>query len=190
MVFLGRIYTKGGDKGDTSLGSGERVPKHSPRVSAYGDVDELNSVLGLLHLQVEDEKLKGFVRRVQNDLFDLGADLCVPEDENAAGALRITSGQVEALEKVIDHYNEQLAPLNSFVLRGGTPAAAWCHLACTVCRRAERAATALAVQEAVNPFVIMYLNRLSDCLFVLARHFNHNGEADVLWQPGQGQGGG
>lgn len=190
MVFLNRIYTKGGDKGDTSLGSGERVAKHAPRVNAYGDVDELNSVLGVLHLQIEDETLKAFVRCVQNDLFDLGADLCVPEDENSPQALRVNNAQVEALEKVIDHYNAGLAPLNSFVLRGGTAAAAWSHLACTVCRRAERSTTALAEQETVNPFVIMYLNRLSDCLFVLARHFNHQGEADVLWQPGGGQGGG
>jgi cob(I)alamin adenosyltransferase len=188
MVYLSRIYTKTGDKGETGLGDGSRVPKDHPRVSAYGTVDELNAVLGLLvaHQPAEVELL----RNVQNDLFDLGADLCLPSQPGEApGAkLRVRPEQAARLEAAIDRLNANLAPLTSFVLPGGSPAAAWCHLARTVCRRAERAVVTLTASESVNPEVIVYLNRLSDLLFVLARVYNGNGRDDVLWQPGKTQG--
>jgi cob(I)alamin adenosyltransferase len=192
MVFLSRIYTKSGDAGETGLGDGTRVPKDHPRVAAYGSVDELNAVLGLLLAQCaavpEAELLKG----VQNDLFDVGADLCVPPAPGEAPGqkLRVRPEQAARLESVIDRLNEPLAPLKSFVLPGGSPAAAWCHLARTVCRRAERDVVTLARAETVNPQVIVYLNRLSDLLFVLARACNDNGQKDVLWVPGKTVGGG
>ncbi|MFO0796200.1 MAG: cob(I)yrinic acid a,c-diamide adenosyltransferase [Gemmataceae bacterium] len=180
MVFLSRIYTKSGDAGDTGLGDGTRVPKDHPRVAAYGEVDELNALLGLavLHAPADAE----FLRSVQNDLFDVGADLCVPGTDPAA--LRVTAAQAERLERAIDAVNERLQPLRSFVLPGGSAAAAWLHLARTVCRRAERAVVALAHTEQVNPQAVIYLNRLSDLLFVLARAANADGTADVLWVPG------
>jgi len=197
MVALDRIYTRGGDKGDTSLGRGERVAKHDPRVEAYGTVDEANSVIGLARAAVErtlksdahrasiDEMLK----RIQNDLFDLGADLCTisaKEGDSKEGrqALRIVASQTERLEKEIDAMNAELAPLKSFILPGGSDAAAWLHLARTVARRAERRMTALAAEQSVNPEAIKYVNRLSDHLFVLARRVNDNGASDVLWVPG------
>jgi cob(I)alamin adenosyltransferase len=190
MVYLSRIYTKAGDRGDTALGDGERVPKDHPRVEAFGQVDELNAVLGLLaaHGGPEPE----LVRSIQNDLFDVGADLCVPaaDGEQPGERLRVTAAQAERLEQAIDRLNEPLAPLHSFVLPGGTPAAAWLHLARTVCRRAERAVVALMRTEAVNPQVVVYLNRLSDLLFVMARAANDGGKADMLWVPGRSQGGG
>ena len=184
MVKLTRIYTRGGDKGKTSLGDGTRVAKQSLRVEAYGTVDEANAALGLarLHTAGDDDAM---LARIQNDLFDLGADLCTPEDgRRAAGALRIVAAQVKRLETEIDRMNAALAPLNSFVLPGGSPAAAYLHLARTVTRRAERLVCALAATEPVNPEAIKYLNRLSDHLFVFSRRLNGNGANDVLWRPG------
>ncbi len=189
MVRLTRIYTKGGDKGETSLGDGARVAKHDPRVAAYGTVDEANATIGLarLHLGGDEGEADAILGRVQNDLFDLGADLCRPESDQPSEhpPLRVTAGQVARLEGEIDHLNADLAPLRSFVLPGGTAGAAYLHLARTVARRAEREMTALAETEAVNPEAIRYINRLSDLLFVLARALNDGGAQDVLWQPGQ-----
>jgi cob(I)alamin adenosyltransferase len=189
MVFLSRIYTKSGDKGDTGLGDGSRVPKDHPRVAAYGGVDELNAVLGLLTAHHPDASESALLRSIQNDLFDVGADLCLPQaaGEAPGGRLRIRPEQSTRLEAAIDRLNTDLAPLNSFILPGGRPAAAWCHLARTVCRRAERDVVALAHQEPINAEVVIYLNRLSDLLFVLARVYNNNGRDDVLWKPGQSQ---
>jgi cob(I)alamin adenosyltransferase len=189
MVYLSRIYTKSGDRGDTGLGDGSRVPKDHPRVAAYGAVDELNAVLGLLLASAADAAEPDLLRSVQNDLFDVGADLCVPRppDEAAGARLRVRPEQATRLEQAIDRLNENLTPLTSFVLPGGRPAAAWCHLARTVCRRAERDVVTLARAETVSPEVIVYLNRLSDLLFVLARVYNSNGRDDVLWQPGKTQ---
>jgi cob(I)alamin adenosyltransferase len=192
MVQLTRIYTKGGDKGTTSLGSGKRVPKHDLRVSAYGTVDEANAAIGVarLHLtQGADENLSAMLARIQNDLFDLGADLCRPEpeagkQESSGTALRVLDSQVERLEREIDSMNARLSPLNSFVLPGGKPAAAYLHMARTIVRRAEREMTLLAERESVSPAAIRYVNRLSDHLFVAARFANDLGAKDVLWQPG------
>ena len=194
MVRLTRIYTKGGDKGETSLGSGARVAKHDPRVAAYGTVDEANATIGLARLHLGDAQAQtqaeadAILGRVQNDLFDLGADLCRPETPKSgepSAPLRVTAGQVARLEGEIDRLNADLAPLKSFVLPGGTPGAAYLHLARTVARRAEREMTALAQSEAVNPEAIRYINRLSDLLFVLARALNDGGAQDVLWEPGK-----
>ena len=192
MVRLDRIYTRGGDDGQTSLGDGTRVPKTHPRIAAYGTVDELNAVLGVALLQrglaAPDRAL---LRGVQNDLFDVGADLCVPRrpDEAPASRLRIAPGQVTVLEQAIDRYTDQLEPLRSFIIPGGAPAAAWLHVARVVCRRAELQVAALDEREAgaAGPTVLAYLNRLSDLLFVLARWANGRGKADVLWEPGAGQ---
>jgi cob(I)alamin adenosyltransferase len=184
MVRLTRIYTRGGDKGATSLGDGSRVPKQTLRVEAYGTVDEANAAIGLARLYA-DAETDAMLGRIQNDLFDLGADLCTPEDSRrAAGALRIVAAQVERLESEIDAINAQLRPLDSFILPGGSAAAAHLHLARTVTRRAERLVCALAAGEPVNPEAIKYLNRLSDHLFVLGRRVNDNGTRDVLWRPG------
>ena len=187
MVYLNRIYTKSGDGGQTSLGDGSRVAKTHRRIVAYGGVDELNSVLGLAIAAGLPEPIAGRLRQIQNDLFDLGADLCVPEAEQppAASPLRVTAAQHETLERWIDAANEHLAPLTSFVLPGGTPAAAHLHHARTVSRRVEIGVVALAAEERVNPHVAIYLNRLSDLLFVLARVCNGNGAQDVVWVPGQ-----
>jgi cob(I)alamin adenosyltransferase len=185
MVYLSRIYTKTGDGGETALGDGSRVLKCSSRVTAYGEVDELNAVLGLItELGTDDQAL---IRSVQNDLFDVGADLCLPPAPEgvAETVLRVTKDQAERLEREIDRRNERLQPLKSFILPGGTTAAVWLHLARTVCRRAERSVVALMQTEAVNPNVLVYLNRLSDLLFVMARIANADGREDVLWQPGQ-----
>ncbi len=185
MVKLTRIYTRGGDKGQTSLGDGARVPKHDPRVAAYGTVDEANATIGLARLHSEGA-LDAMLGRIQNDLFDLGADLCRPEGgERTRSALRINETQVARLEAEIDEVNANLAPLDSFLLPGGTPAAAALHLARTVSRRAEREITALAEAETLNPEAVRYINRLSDLLFVLARQANDDGAQDVLWEPGQ-----
>jgi cob(I)alamin adenosyltransferase len=184
MVKLTRIYTRGGDKGKTSLGDGTRVAKQSLRVEAFGTVDEANAAIGLarLHTDVEADAM---LARIQNDLFDLGADLCTPEGgARGAGALRILAAQVKRLETEIDAMNAALRPLDSFILPGGTPAAAYLHLARTVTRRAERLVCALAAAEPVNPEAVKYLNRLSDHLFVLGRRLNDNGARDVLWRPG------
>lgn len=186
MVQLTRIYTKGGDTGSTSLGTGKRVPKHDPRVAAYGAIDETNAAIGLVRLHTKDQpEIDAMLGRIQNDLFDLGADLCTPEDPKEYPPLRVVEAQVERLEKEIDALNADLAPLNSFVLPGGTAAAAHLHLARTVARRAERDITVLAEAAPVNPQAIKYINRLSDHLFVLSRHMNDRGGKDVLWVPGK-----
>lgn len=185
MVALTRIYTKGGDRGETSLGDGSRVAKHCLRVAAYGTVDEANAVVGMVRLHTSGES-DAMLARIQNELFDLGADLCRPGDGSGdeKRRLRVSDGQVERLEAEIDAMNERLAPLNSFVLPGGSPASAHLHLARTVARRAERLVTELATAEAVNPVAVRYLNRLSDHLFVLSRACNDDGARDVLWEPG------
>jgi len=185
VVTLTRIYTRGGDRGRTSLGDGTRVPKHHPRVAAYGTVDEANAAIGLARLHTTGEA-DAMLARIQNDLFDVGAVLCVPGEGGADGsrALRVQPAQVERLEAEIDAMNANLAPLDSFVLPGGGPASAHLHLARTVVRRAERLATEFALSEPLNPAALQYLNRVSDHLFVLARHLNDDGRADVLWVPG------
>jgi cob(I)alamin adenosyltransferase len=188
LVVLNRIYTKTGDDGTTALGSGERRLKSDLRVDAYGTVDETNAAIGLarLHLSKEPD-VDAIMLRVQNDLFDLGADFAVPEGESAPKErLRVVEAQVTRLETEIDKLNASLKPLRSFVLPGGEPSAAYLHLARTVCRRAERLAVHLSQQknEKVNPAAIRYLNRLSDLLFVAARYVNGRGERDVLWVPG------
>jgi cob(I)alamin adenosyltransferase len=193
MVYLSRIYTKTGDQGETGLGDGTRVAKDHPRVVAYGSVDETNAVLGLLrqHLAT-DSPHADLVRTIQNDLFDVGGDLCIPPsaDEKPNEALRLRPEQAQRLEAAIDRLNEGLQPLRTFVLPGGSAAAAWCHLARTVCRRAERDVVTLMHHDAaVNPQVLIYLNRLSDLLFVLARVSNDGGQTDVLWVPGGGSSG-
>jgi cob(I)alamin adenosyltransferase len=187
MVVLNRIYTRTGDKGDTALGDGTRVAKHSLRVDAYGTSDEANAAVGLARLHAEGD-MDAALARIQNDLFDLGADLCRPDIAGDAEAkhppLRMTDGQVERLEAEIDAMNADLAPLRSFVLPGGSPLAAHLHLCRTVTRRAERLAVALAGREEVNPAVVRYLNRLSDWFFVASRKANDGGAGDVLWVPG------
>ncbi|HLY57746.1 MAG TPA: cob(I)yrinic acid a,c-diamide adenosyltransferase [Stellaceae bacterium] len=186
MVQLTRIYTRGGDAGQTSLGDGERIAKHSLRIEAIGTVDEANAAIGMARTASGGApEIDAMLARIQNDLFDLGADLCVPEGTaRGAGALRIVPSQVERLEREIDAINARLQPLNSFILPGGGVLAAHLHMARTVARRAERTATALAAAETVAPEAIKYLNRLSDHLFVLARHANADGAEDVLWKPG------
>ena len=180
MVRLTRIYTKGGDKGRTSLGGGKRVPKHALRVEAYGTVDEANAAIGIARLHASGAA-DAMLVLIQNDLFDLGADLCRPGTDG----LRVADAQVERLEREIDGMNAKLKPLDSFVLPGGTPSAAYLHLARTIVRRAERAITRLAEKEEVSAAAIRYVNRLSDHLFVLARAENDGGAKDVLWVPGQ-----
>ena len=184
MVRLTRIYTRGGDAGETSLGNGTRVPKHTLRVAAYGTVDEANAAIGIarLHADAAADEMLG---RIQNDLFDLGADLCTPTGgRRGTGELRILAAQTERLESEIDAMNATLAPLDSFILPGGSPAAAYLHLARTVVRRAERLISELASVEAINLEALKYLNRLSDHLFVLSRRVNDCGARDVLWIPG------
>ena len=184
MVRLTRIYTRGGDRGETSLGDGSRVPKHAQRVAAFGTVDEANAAIGLARLHA-DADMDAMLGRIQNDLFDLGADLCTPEGgRRGEGALRVAATQVERLEREIDVMNASLRPLDSFILPGGSGAAAHLHLARTVVRRAERLVTDLGQREPVNPEALRYLNRLSDHLFVLGRRANDNGGRDVLWVPG------
>ena len=204
MVYLNRIYTKSGDQGQTGLGDGTRVSKTHPRIVAYGTVDELNSLLGFILAQGVDDKLRQQLQHIQNDLFDLGADLCVPdlepdeEDEadltesaraiRAEKSLRIMESQINTLEGWIDECVAELQPLNSFILPGGSVAASTLHMARTVCRRAEIETLKLADYENINPQCLIYLNRLSDLLFVLSRRCNHNGRDDILWKPGQNQG--
>lgn len=187
MVVLNKIYTRTGDGGDTALGNGDRVAKYSDRVTAYGTVDECNATVGMARLHAEgpmDVQL-GYI---QNDLFDLGADLCRPEIEKDADAeyppLRMAQAQVDRLEAEIDTMNDALEPLRSFILPGGSPLAAHLHLCRTVARRAERLAVELSQSESVNPVAVKYLNRLSDWFFVAARIANDDGRADVLWVPG------
>ncbi len=196
MVRLSRIYTKVGDKGETMLGDGTMLPKHSPRVEAYGAVDEANSAIGLAITHCPDTKparaMAGALTAIQHDLFDVGADLCTPiaPGEVPGRRLRIAAAQHQRLEPLIDRFNAPLSPLNSFVLPGGTRLAAQLHVARTVTRRAERAVSALLAAEPVptNPHALVYLNRLSDLLFVLARAANQphaaGGAGDVLWKPG------
>jgi cob(I)alamin adenosyltransferase len=192
MVVLNKIYTRTGDAGTTALGTGERVPKYSPRIAAYGTVDETNAFIGVAraHLANTHPGLDAMLSRIQNDLFDLGADLCAPERGDAEGGrerLRVTPAQTARLESEIDALNAELAPLRSFVLPGGSAAAAALHVARTVCRRAEREIVELAgIQgEHVSPHALTYINRLSDLLFVASRHANDLGKNDVLWVPGQ-----
>ena len=190
MVVLNRIYTRIGDDGTTALGTGERRAKHDLRIEAYGTIDEANSAIGLARVATASDvvcaRVDAMLLCVQNDLFDLGADLCVPPNAQAK-PLRIVQSQVDRLERKIDELNAELEPLRSFVLPGGSPAAAALHLARTVTRRAERLLVALAEApgEEVGGPALRYINRLSDFLFVAARYLNHKGEADVLWVPGQ-----
>ncbi|MCK8463887.1 cob(I)yrinic acid a,c-diamide adenosyltransferase [Aliiroseovarius sp. S1339] len=187
MVVLNKIYTRTGDKGETALGDGSRVPKHSARVDAYGTVDETNATIGLVRLHADGD-MDAALARIQNDLFDLGADLCRPhmdkDDTAEYPPLRMVDAQVDRLEAEIDAMNKALEPLRSFVLPGGSALAAHLHLARTVSRRAERMATELATQEDVNPAAVKYLNRLSDWCFVASRVANDDGKSDVLWVPG------
>ncbi|MEZ5817836.1 MAG: cob(I)yrinic acid a,c-diamide adenosyltransferase [Hyphomicrobiaceae bacterium] len=197
MVVLNKIYTRTGDDGSTALGTGERVPKHAPRIWAYGTVDETNAAVGMARLSLADEAgLDGQLGRIQNDLFDLGADLCIPDrgtPPSWAGPdyrpLRITEAQVKRLEDEIDAMNSELDPLRSFILPGGSPAAAALHLARTICRRAERHMAELASlpDEPVSEAALRYINRLSDYLFVAGRYVNARGKGDVLWVPGANQ---
>jgi len=185
MVVLNRIYTRTGDNGETALGDGTRVPKHALRIAAIGAVDEANAALGVARLHTGGE-LDAMLARIQNDLFDLGADLCMPVGgARSQSALRISESQVTRLEHEIDAMNAALAPLTSFVLPGGEPAAAYLHLARTYVRRAERLIVALADQEPVGKETLRYANRLSDHLFVAARQANAKGAGDVLWVPGK-----
>ena len=186
MVILSRIYTKTGDDGSTGLGDGTRVAKDHARVEAYGTVDEATAFLGLVRIALgADHPHQDLLQVIQNDLFDVGADLCVPLSvDSPESGLRIQKGQVDRLEKAIDDNNANLKPLTSFVLPGGTTASAHAHVARTVVRRAERQVVALGRMESLNPQLLIYLNRLSDLLFVLSRAYNNNGTLDVLWVPG------
>ncbi len=192
MVVLNRIYTRSGDNGTTSLGSGERRKKYDLRVAAYGTLDEVNAAIGIVRLHTGDDAvLDAMLARIQNDVFDVEADLCILDGSKGKGPggakLNVTGKQVEWIEQQIDMLNENLAPLRSFILPGGTPAAAYLHLARTMCRRAERLMIELRDQpgEEVTPEAIQYVNRLSDFLFVAGRHANDKGAKDILWQPGQ-----
>ena len=191
MVVLNKIYTRTGDAGTTALGTGERVPKHSSRIAAYGTIDETNAFIGVarIHARGEHPDVDAMLGRIQNDLFDLGADLTMPErgPKPARERLRVSEAQVKRLEDEIDAMNSQLSPLRSFVLPGGSAAAAALHVARTVCRRAERAMVELAGQpdEGVTAPALKYINRLSDLLFVASRYVNERGKGDVLWVPGQ-----
>jgi cob(I)alamin adenosyltransferase len=184
MVRLNKIYTRTGDQGDTSLTGGKRVKKHDLRVRAFGAVDEANAAIGIARLTLKGKSSKALAR-IQNDLFDLGADLSTPPSGQNRTALRILDSQVAWLEHEIDRMNERLSPLKSFVLPGGTAASASLHLARTLARRAEREVSALMEKEGVNMAAFRYLNRLSDYLFVLARFLNRKGKGDVLWVPGK-----
>jgi cob(I)alamin adenosyltransferase len=189
MVVLNRIYTRTGDAGETRLATGESVPKFDLRVEAYGTVDELNAVLGIVQSLGPVAPIDAMLDRIQNELFDLGADLATPEREGAPlgfAPLRILDSQVTRLEGEIDALNERLSPLTSFITPGGAPVAAYLHLGRTVCRRAERVAVRLAMTppEVVSPAALKYLNRLSDLLFVMARSANNEGAGDILWKPG------
>lgn len=189
MVKLNKIYTRTGDDGSTGLVDGSRLNKNALRVRAYGDVDETNSIVGLVRLHLENRQLDDMMSRIQNDLFDLGADLATPlpkaGDADSEYALRVSADQTLRLETELDLLNGDLEPLNSFVLPGGNPPAAYLHQARTVCRRAERVCVALAGEEDINPQALSYLNRLSDFLFVAARWCNDQGTTDVKWVPGQ-----
>ena len=183
MVKLNKIYTKIGDKGSTQLGDGKIVNKNSLRVDAYGSVDEANATIGLSILRT-NIKIKKILKIVQNDLFDLGADLCIPDKKNTQ-KLKITKDRVDYIEEKIDNFNKELSSLNSFILPGGSESSTHLHIARTVTRRAERKIVALSKKEKINPITIIYLNRLSDLLFVLARYTNNKGKKDILWKPGK-----
>lgn len=183
MVLLTCIYTKGGDKGKTSLGTGKRVLKSEPRIAAIGDVDEANASLGVARLLAAEE-MDRLLFHIQNDLFDVGADVCVPEDEGNKERLRLHPHQVTFLEEKIDHYNQSIPSLESFVLPGGSSLSAHLHQARTIVRRAERTICLLKDAEPINEIILQYMNRLSDLLFVLARYDNHQKGGDVLWVPG------
>jgi cob(I)alamin adenosyltransferase len=192
MVVLNRIYTRTGDDGTTGLGTGERRKKYDLRIACYGTIDETNAAIGVVRLHTPDDaEIDAMLGRIQNDLFDLGADLCAPASDKGRGPggarLTVSEAQVTRLETEIDRLNADLAPLRSFVLPGGTPAAAHLHLARTVCRRAERMMVELADQpgEEVSAVALKYANRLSDFLFVASRHVNQRGVGDVLWLPGR-----
>jgi cob(I)alamin adenosyltransferase len=185
MVTLNKIYTKTGDSGETGLGDGSRLPKHALRIAAIGAVDETNSAIGIARLETHGDD-DAMLARIQNDLFDLGADLSAPEDgRKAEGRLRIAGSQVERLEREIDAMNAGLAPLTSFILPGGAALAAHLHLARAIARRAETLIAGLAAQKKLNPAALQYANRLSDHLFVMARAANNKGMGDVLWVPGE-----
>ena len=184
MIKLNKIYTKTGDGGDTALGDGERVLKDSLRVSAYGNVDELNASIGIITLYANTE-LKRKLKNIQNDLFDIGADLCVPISEKNKDRLRLSTNQIETLELEIDEMNSILEPLNSFVLPGGCRSATFLHMARTICRRADRSVVSLRSQEEINNNTLIYLNRLSDWLFVASRVENQENSSEVLWAPGK-----
>jgi cob(I)alamin adenosyltransferase len=188
MVVLNRIYTRTGDDGTTSLGSGARRKKYDLRVSAYGTLDEVNAVIGIVRLHTADDAaLDAALSRIQNDLFDVEADLCLSEKGPGGARLTVTDAQVNWIESEIDRLNGELAPLRSFVLPGGSPAGAYLHLARTICRRAERIMVELKDKpsESVTAASLKYVNRLSDFLFVASRHANDKGKRDVLWVPGQ-----
>ena len=196
MVKLNKIYTRTGDDGSTGLTDGSRVPKHSPRPQAYGSVDELNSSLGMVYFYLNKEnsnllhiEIKNLIREIQNDLFDLGADLATPisKEKEKYPALRIKKGQIDKIENKIDYYNKSLKPLNSFILPGGSEASTLLHQSRTITRRAERDISLLSSMEDINIQSLIYLNRLSDLLFVLCRVLNENGLKDVLWIPGLNQ---
>lgn len=184
MVLLSCIYTRSGDQGKTSLGTGSRVKKNDPRIEAMGSIDELNAALGVAVLHLQGEVAEA-IRSIQNDLFDLGADLCMPVSEETKGCLRISEDHVTLLEEATDRLNASLTPLNSFVLPGGSSASAYIHLARTICRRAERVIFSFLEHTPHNPFIGSYVNRLSDYLFVLARYLNDHGKTDILWVPGK-----
>ena len=186
MVFLSKIYTKRGDDGGTELGNGLRVEKFSNRVEAYGTVDELNSAIGMVFCVAPDDLLKERITSIQNDLFDVGADLCVPEEsikKTGKGPLRVQKSLTKRLEREIDEMNNNIAPIKSFVLPGGSVIASQLHFCRAICRRAERRVAKLMLKEEINTEVLRYLNRLSDWFFVAARKSNKNGKADILWQP-------
>lgn len=196
MVKLNKIYTRTGDNGSTGLTDGSRVAKHSPRPQAYGSVDELNSSLGLVYLCLNNNntdnkriEIKNLIKEIQNDLFDLGADLSTPisETKERYPPLRIKKTQVEKIEQQIDKFNSNLKPLNSFILPGGTEASSLLHMSRTIARRAERDTSLLGSEEPINAQSLIYLNRLSDLLFVLCRVLNENGLKDILWIPGLNQ---
>ena len=185
MVLLSRIYTKGGDKGKSSLGDGSRLPKHHVRFQAIGSVDELNASIGILLLG--ECPFQDILRQIQNDLFDVGGDLCFPQSAKTENSLEITAPYIERLEKWIDEHNKDLPELRSFILPGGSSLSAHLHVSRTIARRAERDLCALLCEEEINPFTLQYLNRLSDLFFVLSRVANNGGTEDILWVPGKTQ---
>lgn len=189
MVKLNKIYTRTGDDGSTGLVDGTRLSKHSLRVAAYGDVDETNAAIGLVRLHLQNQRIDAMLARVQNELFDLGADLATPWPKQGETdpdyALRIIPGQVTRLETELDDLNAEMDTLKSFVLPGGSAPSAYLHQARTICRRAERTMVALSAEATVNPAALSYINRLSDFLFVTGRWCNSQGQGDVLWQPGE-----